>query len=66
MSAGIPKGHRWPSREERAARDATVRQMRADGATLQQVADVLGCTRQMVHLIEKRLKRELDKTADGA
>ena len=65
MSAGITRGNRRPSREERAARDAKVRQMREDGATFQQIGDALGCTRQMAHLIYKRITRHVDKPAAG-
>jgi DNA invertase Pin-like site-specific DNA recombinase len=57
VSAGIPKGHRWPSREERAARDAKVRQMRADGASYRAIGEALGITGPFVYKIARRLDR---------
>jgi transposase-like protein len=57
MIAGMPKGHKWPSREERAERDARVRQMRGEGLGFRVIGEALGLSTPFVQKIWRRLTR---------
>lgn len=61
MSKGVPKGYKWPSKEERAARIAKAQAMRAEGRTFQEVADALGVTRQRAFQLLKSVDKKAAK-----